>query len=355
MIKDIKVITYNILSPHLCNPTEFQEYSQEDLDPNHRKNKIILLIDEWTSQEDPPIICLQEVPYSWKGPLEKLFLNRKYNFFTMSYGYKKNGYFGVSTAVPQSYIIEKIEYLPVGDYIDTLPSDLIICNKPAPSFFDKLVYRYLDQPNEEEVIKELITNAKARPNFTIKLTINASPTQHNQHNQHNPHNQHNQPTPTTQTQTFILYNYHMPCAFKTPIIQTLHLDALKKIIFQHPEIPTILATDFNLTPNSIGYTYFTTAFLPQEHSNYLPPRPHSTLTLNSTYKEHHGKEPSFTCFSNTQWGGEFMDTLDYIFISPNLKTISSNLLINSIQKCPNKINPSDHLPLQSTIQFRNID
>lgn len=141
----IKVITYNILSPNLCYPEEFQNYDSQDLDSQSRKNKIVLLIDEWTSQEPFPIIALQEVPFSWKGILEKLFLNRNYHFFTMNYGYKKNGYFGVAVAVPYSYQIDKIEYLPIADFIPDGPPDNTQVNYMS-FFIEKLVNNFMSPP-----------------------------------------------------------------------------------------------------------------------------------------------------------------------------------------------------------------
>lgn len=316
----INIITYNILSPSLCNQDEFQEYDPESLDEIKRKNKIILLIDEWTSKENRPIICLQEVPSVWKGSLEKIFLNRKYIPLSMNYGNRKSGFFGVLTAVHNSYQIDKIEYLNIGDYIDAIQPPLF---KPQSlSFIDKLINTVIS-PAEED---DYISIAKNRSNIALKLTLNSD-------------------------KKFIIYNYHMPCAYKTPIVQTLHLDGLKRLMSEHRDVPTILATDFNLTPDSVGYEYFTLAKLPVEHSEYLQKTNHYGLMMMSSYKEVNKSEPLYTCYSDTRWGGKFKNTLDYIFISGHFKTLTSKILINVTEKMPNVLNPSDHLPIESCLQI----
>lgn len=312
----IDIITYNILSPNLCNSEEFNNYNVDDLDGKQRKSKLILLIDEWTSRENSPIICLQEVPNVWKGSLEKIFLNRNYNFFSYSYGNKKSGYFGVLTAVPRIYEVEKIEYIPIGEHIFTneIP-------KNPKSFMDKWVDVFLER---KEV--DLVESAKERSNIAIKLALKMQ-------------------------KQFVIYNYHMPCAFRTPLVQTLHVDALKRLMKDHDGVPTVLTTDFNLTPDSVGYKYFTSGELPIEHMDYLIKSGHINFNMESSFLVFNGKEPEFTCYSDTRWGGEFKNTLDYIFVSKHWKVLSSRLLINTTDKMPNMMNPSDHLPMESSLEI----
>ena len=147
----------------------------------------------------------------------------------------------------------------------------------------------------------------------------------------------------------------MPCAFKIPIVQTLHVDALKKIMSEHKDIPSLFATDFNLIPDSIGYDYFTKNELPDEHSDYLKKSEYSNFTMSSSYKGKNGVEPEYTCYSNTKWGGDFKNCLDYIFMSNHWNCIESKLLITTTEKMPNKLCPSDHLPLNSVLELKNKD
>ena len=312
----IPIISYNILSPELCQPNEFNNYDPEYLSNTNRKNKLVVLIDSWLNQENKPIICLQEVSFSWKGILEKIFINNNYLFFTINYGYRKNGYMGVAIAVPSSYQIDRVEYIHISDYITTQPQ-----SPPnfITSFLQKIPFLCDETPDP-------IIDAKKRSNIAIRLTL-------------------------TGTSKFILYNYHMPCAFKTPIVQTLHLDALKKLMFSHQYLPTILATDFNIQPNSDNYNYLISASLPSQYNKYLLDSSHYFYTLLSSYKEANQTEPEYTCYSDTKWGGLFQGTLDYIFVSEHFTIISSKLLIKSDEKMPNNLNPSDHFPIMSELEI----
>ncbi len=326
----VKVISYNILSPNLCHNGEFMNYEDEQLDPIIRRNRLVLLIDEWTSDIDPPIIALQEVSYEWKGVLEKIFMNRNYRYYGMNYGNFKNGFFGIGIAIPEIYKVEKIDYIHLSEHIKTAPIDEIY--QPENGLISKLRYFLEDIISEDEELKKVksnINDALHRPNFLIRLILEKD-------------------------YRFAVYNYHMPCAFKTPVVQTLHVDGLKRVIREN-DIPTILATDFNLIPESDGYNYMTSAIISGEHYKYLDKGEHRKLKLQSTFKMINGKEPSYTCFSNTKWGGEFKNCLDYIFISNHFTTVDSKLLIYTTDKMPNNNNPSDHLPLQSQLELMHKD
>jgi len=312
----IRIISYNILSPELCYPEEYNDYDPEHLSNTNRKNKLVVLIDGWTSEENPPIICLQEVSFSWKGILEKLFINKNYNFFSTNYGYKKNGYMGIAIAVPKKYQIDRIEYIPIADRITgkTNPPDTFFA-----SFLKKIPFLCDEKP-------DYLSEARKRSNIAIKLTLQ-------------------------EKSKFIIYNYHMPCAFKTPILQTLHLDALKKLMFSHEYLPTILATDFNIQPHSANYNYLIEGNLPKEYNEYIYESSHYYLTMKSSYKAANGNEPEYTCHSDTKWGGLFKGTLDYIFVSEHFTIISSKLLIDTEEKMPNKLCPSDHKPIISELEI----
>ena len=354
----IKAITFNILSPQLCNPIEFLDYSSEYLDRSFRKVRITSLINEWTSMVDQPIISLQEVPFGWKNDLEKLFFSKEYRFYCVNYGSKYNGYFGVGIGIPKFYKALKIEQLLVGEYIKNNDSEHVYElklhqvnefleslknvvdfvketnmteTKEVLASFGDISWNNLIQSHDEFVSNssELILEAKNRSNFTIRLLLKDE----------------------RNGKKFYIYNYHMPCTFRKPIIQTLHLDALKVLMGEHMNIPTIFMTDFNLTPKSIGYNFLVNGFLPNEHKNYLKWEDHSRITMESTYKKANKMEPQFTCFSTTQNGGIFCDCLDYIFVSSHFTVLDSELLLRSVDKMPNADCPSDHLPICSTLRL----
>jgi endonuclease/exonuclease/phosphatase family metal-dependent hydrolase len=118
----------------------------------------------------------------------------------------------------------------------------------------------------------------------------------------------------TDEKEFIIYNYHMPYAFKTSIIQFLHLSVFKRLILKHHMIPTIFAGDFNITPSSDEYNFFTGEQVPESKMVYLPKEDQEDISYQSFKMTTTPIEP-FTCHSETKFCGYFKDTLDYIFVS----------------------------------------
>jgi hypothetical protein len=187
------------------------------------------------------------------------------------------------------------------------------------------------------VIEDTIKEAKMRKNYAIRLTLK------------------------TEEKEFIVYNYHMPCTFKTPIIQFLHLSVFKKLILQHHMIPTIFAGDFNIIPSSDEYKFFTgeqdppeskMVYLQEEDQKDISYKSfkmmQSPLSLSSYLSSSSllsSPSPSlteqFTCHNETKFGGYFKNTLDYIFVS-NAKIKLSGKLLETSEKMPNLVCPSEH-------------
>jgi mRNA deadenylase 3'-5' endonuclease subunit Ccr4 len=266
----------------------------------------------------------------------------------MHYGHRKTDYFGIAIAIPQTlYSIDKIEYFPVSDEIFTPSINDIYERSTNQNILSRIVSLVTnEEQSEKDQISEILDNAKNRPNILMKITVTL---QQQPQQQQQPDNDTSTPPSPNPNPKIALYNYHMPCAFRTPIVQTLHVNALKRL-FSKCELPIIFATDFNLTPNSDGYKYLTENHLPPSHKAFFSED--YNLTLQSGHKQARYHEPAFTCHSNTKWGGYFQDTLDYIFINNKLKCISSDLLIHSTEKMPNKLSPSDHLPLMCLFDLR---
>lgn len=143
----------------------------------------------------------------------------------------------------------------------------------------------------------------------------------------------------------------MPCAFKMPIVQIIHIQALKCII-SLSDIPYILAGDINILPKSKEYLFLTESILSQSDSVYLlNPSENQQITLKSSYKEVNQCEPEFTCFNNTTFAGKFCGCLDYILMSDEFKVLKSHLLLKTETELPNRDCPSDHLPLRSVLSL----
>jgi endonuclease/exonuclease/phosphatase family metal-dependent hydrolase len=212
----------------------------------------------------------------------------------MNYGQKTNGILGVGIAVPNFYAIDptEVEFIRVADYINDIDS------------------------SDDNEVESNIENAKKRANLVVRMMIRLN-----------------------NGKSFYLYNYHMPCAFKTPLVQILHIDALKRIIASFPDIPYILAGDMNILPTSKEYEFLTDTTSP------------SSITLKSSYLIANKEEPEFTCFNYTTFAGEFCGCLDYIFVSDEFKVLKSHLLLTTTTELPNADCPSDHLPLRSVLSL----
>ena len=287
---NFNVITFNCLTPFSGVPSEYPDCDPIVLDRLRRKNTILSLFTNWLRTS--PIIVLQEVPYNWKQDFDRYFTKRDYTFHCMNYGQKTNGILGVGIAVPNFYAIDptEVEFIRVADYINDIDS------------------------SDDNEVESNIENAKKRANLVVRMMIRLN-----------------------NGKSFYLYNYHMPCAFKTPLVQILHIDALKRIITSFPDIPYILAGDMNILPMSKGYEFLTDTTSP--------------ITLKSSYLIANKEEPEFTCFNYTTFGGEFRGCLDYILVSDEFKVLKSHLLLTTKTELPNADCPSDHLPLRSVLSL----
>jgi len=341
MSSQVKVITYNLLSQKLCNQSDFLNYvNPEDLEPTIRKTRTITLLESFFAHSPQPIICLQEISADWKGTLELLFAKHDYSFFNISYGI-----LGIGIAIPnQSISVTNVEYIHIGELIKTNTPRLIWrteeeyreaerdrkIREDNLTFLEKISLYVKDMtaliPEYIRVIEETINEAKWRKNYAIRITLEAS------------------------EKRFIVYNYHMPCTFKKPIIQFLHLSVFKRLILQHHMIPTIFAGDFNITPSSDEYNFFTGEPVPESKTVYLPKEDQEDISYQSFKMTAIAKPMPFTCHSETKFGGYFKDTLDYIFVS-NARITDSNSLLQTNEKMPNSVCPSDHLPIYSNISF----
>ena len=294
---NFNVITFNCLTPFSGVPSEYPDCDAAILDRLRRKNAILSLFTNWIRTS--PIIVLQEVPYNWKRDFDRYFTKRNYTFYCMNYGQKTNGILGVGIAVPNFYAIDptEVEFIRVADYIE--------CDCDCDSS---------DDYSSDNEVDTNIENAKKRANLVVRMKIHLN-----------------------NGKAFYLYNYHMPCAFKTPLVQILHINALKRIIASFPDIPYILAGDMNVLPTSKEYKFLTDTISP--------------ITLKSSYLIANKEEPEFTCFNYTTFGGEFCGCLDYIFVSEEFKVLKSHLLLMTTTELPNADCPSDHLPLRSVLSL----
>jgi hypothetical protein len=93
-----RVVSYNVLSSSLADPSHFKKCDPEYLDQGYRLD--ILMEKLMKEVERGSIIALQEVSQKWSGPLHAFFQRNGYYFVCRHYGSGFNDYMGVGIAVP---------------------------------------------------------------------------------------------------------------------------------------------------------------------------------------------------------------------------------------------------------------
>jgi len=129
-------------------------------------------------------------------------------------------------------------------------------------------------------------------------------------------------------------------------------------------VPYVLAGDFNIQPDSSPYQLLTTGELPADHPQQPPARdfdawrPVVPCPLASAYAQRNGREPEFTNFAVTKFGGNeaFVGTLDYVFLSGGWRTAAVKPLPELQQSLasksfPSATEPSDHVLIWADLEL----
>jgi mRNA deadenylase 3'-5' endonuclease subunit Ccr4 len=293
-------ITYNILNDHWKIETNFK-LSEEDsnsLDTDSRfeliKKKLKPLIN------NNSIIALQEVSNFWGCKLFTWFYENSYMFKVYNYGSKWSDHMGIALAFPISYKIIDCSQMVIGESIKT--------TEPNEPYYEKLwyyIWEYFNYKDEREFVS--IRNAKRRHNgiMGVKLLID--------------------------NKLYWFATYHFPCAFYDPLLMNLHAEACIKWL-EKLDGPVIFGSDMNSLPNSNVYKLFKEKF-------------------KSVYYEEHGKEPVSTNKVDSKRFGKFSGTIDYIWVSKEIKINSVKKILDDIKVMPNINEPSDHLPIICEIEL----
>ena len=328
----VNVITYNLLSSNLSDPSFVIGSSPINCDPKNRLLKIFDIFDEFILNENTPIICLQELSQEWTGQFHTFFSERGYYLITSLYGNRFNGYMGVGIAFPLiKYKLLDCEMMRVGD------SELInrkdnSNNNNTQSIFAKYISYFtgLDTKPDNSYF-ELV---KQRKNTIINIRLKSR---------------------YKKIGTFCISTCHLPCFFNNHKFMVTFASLVGHIVNKFANSDRyILCGDFNSTPKSDVYTLLTEGDI--DKSSISHPRPvmwsiKQNEKLISTYAYIHGEEPEFTFNSKNKFG-EFNSTLDYIFCSDGWNIEDSDvigLLPGNKEWCPSATQPSDHYMVYSTL------
>ena len=386
---NVRIITYNVLSSHLRDPKRFTKCTTKALDPNGSYRKLIKRLDSEISDlsgaASKPVFCLQEVSRLWAGNLTAWFNARNYTFIPSLYGREFNGYMGCAIAVPMdAFSITDCKIDRLSETKKFWPVD------PAEEFAYKNRFK-----KKKSSSKKNDSDDKGWWATFCELFSSSSSTEKNNDNNNNgsktveeeeipkPHEEkiaeywhkakyrHNTviavQLSTSKGGKFWIGNYHMPCAFWSPPLMSIHtalLGQYMETLSKNDKIPFVLAGDFNFSPEKAQYEIMVNGKLSALSTDAMPVfpswwdsnwKPTLKCGLRSAYKEHFGEEPDCTNYAFIDPGPDpFIDTLDYIFLSKNINVLDARELPNRLDingPMPNKKFESDHLLLCSDLEI----
>lgn len=350
--KDVKLTTYNVLSPPLASPQQFPTCNEKDLRKDVRWPRVCARLQKAVGEER--IIALQEIDLEWAGKIHSFFAERGYAVVFAQYGKHHNGYMGVMLAWPTK-LYEAVD-VEICRLADTAPRD--VWPKPKPQSQSLAKFGYLTYQGLTEILgcrppesqgsadgEWFLAQSRFNEAVFAKLKMRGT------------------------TNTFSVGTYHMPCLFGTTekvravnIHSRLLLTRLAKFA---QGTPVALMGDFNIQPGTSSYQLIenggSAEGIQKEGSwkevcilDRLPPA--AGGRLQSAYKAFHGQEPLFTNYALSGSQTEpFVATLDYIWFSPEkLQVVACEKLPKKEEvkgPFPNQDEPSDHLPLHATLRF----
>lgn len=350
---DVRLMSYNVLSPPLAPPSQFPTCNPKDLEKGTRLSRILTRLD--AAVQERSVIALQEVDLEWAGQLHVFFSERDYTVVFAQYGHRFNNYMGVMLAWPrQVYEAVDVEICKVSD---TAPKTMwpkaqrSVLNDHGFLTFEGLKEVIGCKPPEVLKVDQEWNWAQSRANEAIfaRLRRRDDP-----------------------KQRFCVGTYHMPCFFGSPEkvrVVNIHSQLLLKRLAEFSKgDPLALMGDFNFKPEDSPYSLVESGGAVQKVAPASPAEfrgleqrlPKGTpleTGLQSAYKAFHGKEPILTNFVVSSFaGGEFAATLDYIWFSPGKFSVVAcpplpDSKLSAKGPYPNATEPSDHLPLRATLRF----
>jgi mRNA deadenylase 3'-5' endonuclease subunit Ccr4 len=342
----VRVVSYNVLSSHLADPSFYTTLNPDHLCASNRLPKVFKKLDEEINSSDNCVICLQEVSYDWAGAFHTYFANKGYHMVTGLYGRKFNGYMGVALAYPVgtyetvSVDISNLSDNRIGGWPKSPKASLTTLafnNIKSLWAMPLKLMGLLSEPKEDHW-----TFSGRRSNVLLTAILKDKKA----------------------GQSFCIGNYHMPCAYYMPMAMTIHAEmAAKHVqdIAATNQCPYVLAGDWNIKPLSETYQMMTSGQLLAEDPTFPTPKygmewACTMASMRSAYKEFNGKEPDFTNFSRAKEQEPFIDTLDYIFLSKEWK-VSGVRNICKLEEAdgpfPNADEPSDHVLIRADLELTN--
>ena len=326
--KEIKVFQWNVLTQAFCNWRSYpkSDYTEEALAEDGRYKKLLSRIE--AAMDEDRIIVLHEVDYKLRGLLTVLAESEQYAMVSQGHGYWRNWYMGSVVLWPRwKFDLNKVKWVTVGDLVKKNVDD----PTPEPGMIEWAMSPFMRG-------YRWVTGAKAPTNYYRKAVGRSNVLTHVQL------------TSKKSEETVNVWAYHMPCAFRDPPIMQYHADEIVRAVFAADEGRHVLCMDGNFKPHTPIYNTF------------------SGTGMTSVAFAALGKEPSWTCRSNSNFGGSFEGTLDYVWFidttfegaaasvsdhqPPSYGATFADLHFKEEQSyLPTETFPSDHLWMDVSISF----
>jgi mRNA deadenylase 3'-5' endonuclease subunit Ccr4 len=373
-----RFVTYNILASKLANPRSYPTYDPQTLDKEARWELLVPKLEEEVAQGS--ILALQEVCMFYSGRLHAFFCEQDYHFVNVHYGNWRNNYMGVGIAFPRSkYALLDAKLERISDTMRDWPrTDL-----PLSTKMNQNLKSWVDWFGLSGLFKTLAlyppkppTNpwdeSKRRYNQIVMCKLQAR----------------SEDGEGLVGEPFYVATYHMPCAFWSPPVMTIHTALASQFVQRVAKnTPAVLMGDFNFKPSSGQYELMLKGQIdedghasdyPQGHDSWTPSLHYAWrsaysewITYSSPPSEEEVKqfeedstadqnpraslyEPDFTNYAEGFGNPVFIDTLDYIFISGEWEVEDVIQLPHRAEitsPMPNTTEPSDHVKIGAVLKL----
>jgi len=356
----IRVVQYNVLAPKLCDEDDFTK-SEGHCDEEIRWDRILKKLTP--EIEKKSIIVLQEVGRKWGGRFTTFFNSKQYRFIYQGHGNEYSDFMGQAIAFHESFELLDTRFLspfcsdstnfedvelpkPMSGYLPAcviaasalaaqffLPSrSSQIATASLSSFFFTSLYFHLQEKNRPlskyhiDTDIRISVGARSRDVMPmVKLKANDS--------------------------EFWVATNHMPCKFKNPPLMTVYTALTAKAVQDVAQNdPYILAGDFNQDPATDAYKLLTEgskAKLELDVAQFLP----ETQPMRSAYAVA-SEEPEYTNYCERLLFGEFVGTLDFIWLSRQWGVVSVDPVPDiDCESWPSKTEPSDHCMIAANLKL----
>eukprot|EP00518_Triparma_eleuthera_P000826 CAMPEP_0182454998 /NCGR_PEP_ID=MMETSP1319-20130603/1371_1 /TAXON_ID=172717 /ORGANISM="Bolidomonas pacifica, Strain RCC208" /LENGTH=302 /DNA_ID=CAMNT_0024653027 /DNA_START=234 /DNA_END=1142 /DNA_ORIENTATION=+ len=290
--------------------------------------------------DNKSILCLQELSRPWSGPLQTYLSNVDYELITGLYGKPFNGYMGIALAFPKSeYTLEELWNENLADTVKW-PRDPKEQEGVLSRVTNKLAGFVGLQKKWERKPEDSFSASARRANVMITARLKSKKSKG----------------------SFNIGVYHMPCAFRTPQVMSLHSAlAIRRSQELADGSPFILAGDWNITPDSPTYAMMTTGVLDEADDTYPKKEgvhwtPDIGQGVDSAYAVKNGREPEYTNWARVKEEPVFKETLDYIFLSKGprggvqWKVKKVEEVVDAGSVCPNEQEGSDHVSICAEVE-----